>query len=148
MQISIKFMLTILISIAGITATAADYKATITHRQGIYTIMAGHMKVLKSILLMGHPGISDVNFHAKGIREATLHHGKAFPKGSDKGKTAALSSIWENPDAFKQAGLKFRESLQEFIEVSESDDITIIQNSFKKVNKACKGCHDDFRQKK
>ena len=133
------------------TAIAADNKAVIVHRQGIYDVMAGHMKVLKSILFLKHPKVADVNFHAKSILEAAKHHGNAFPEGSGKGKTAALPAIWEKPEEFKKAGQKLGKALAEFIEVSEladADDLSDVQASFKKVGGACKNCHDDFRKEK
>jgi len=141
----------LLILLAGSITTAAiaaDHKAVITHRQGIYDVMAGHMKVLKSILFQKHPKVADVNFHAKAILEAAKHHGNAFPKGSDKGKTAALPAIWEKPEDFKKAGQNLGKALNEFISVSEmadADDMADMQAAFKKVGGACKGCHDDFR---
>ena len=149
MKIShLTLTLFLLVGNINIAIAATNHKAVITHRQGIYTTMAGHMKVLKSILLMNHPATADINYHANSIRNAALHHGKAFPKGSIKGKTAALPSIWEKPENFKRAGIKFRESLKELIDQSEKKDMAKIKKSFKKVNSSCKGCHDDFRKNK
>ena len=144
--------ITLLFVLAGAitsTAIAADYKSIIVHRQGIYDVMAGHMKVLKSILFMGNENISSVNYHAKAILEAAKHHGKAFPKGSDKGKTHALPAIWEKPEEFKKAGQNLGKALQEFISVSEmadKEDLKEMQGAFKKVGEACKGCHEKFRE--
>jgi len=130
------------------TAIATDYKSIITHRQGIYDVMAGHMKTLKSILFQGHSQIGDVNYHASAILEAAKHHGKAFPKGSDKGKTNALPAIWEKPEDFKAAGMALGKALKEFIAVSENpskEKLPEMQSAFKKVGKACGSCHDNFR---
>ena len=138
----------ILIGALSSTAIAADFKSTITHRQGIYDVMAGHMKVLKSILFQGGSQIGDVNYHASAILNAAKHHGKAFPKGSDKGKTNALPAIWERPDDFKAAGQNLGKALKKFIAVSEKsskETLPQMQAAFKKVGKACGSCHDDFR---
>ena len=137
-----------LVGVLTSTAIAADYKSTITHRQGIYDVMAGHMKVLKSILFQGHPQISDVNYHASEVLNAAKHHGKAFPKGSDKGKTNALPAIWEKPKEFKAAGVKLGKALNNFIAVSKNpskENLAEMQSAFKKVGKACGSCHDNFR---
>lgn len=144
--------LTLLFVLAGTittTAIAADFTSVIVHRQGIYDVMAGHMKVLKSILFMGNENISSVNYHAKAILDAAKHHGKAFPKGSDKGKTHALPVIWEKPEEFKAAGQKLGKELKAFIEASEmadKEDLKELQGAFKKVGGACKGCHEKFRE--
>ena len=138
----------ILFGVLTSTAIAADFKSTITHRQGIYDVMAGHMKVLKSILFQGGSQLEDVNYHASAILNAAKHHGKAFPKGSDKGKTNALPAIWEKPDDFKAAGKNLGMALKNFIAVSESsskENLPKMQAAFKKVGKACGSCHDNFR---
>ena len=138
----------ILVGALTSTAIAADFKSTITHRQGIYDVMAGHMKVLKSILFQGGSQIGDVNYHASAILNAAKHHGKAFPKGSDKGKTNALPVIWERPDDFKAAGKNLGMALNNFISVSKNsskETLPQMQAAFKKVGKACGSCHDDFR---
>lgn len=129
-------------------AIAADFKSVITHRQGIYDVMAGHMKVLKSILFQGNSQIGDVNYHATAILNAAKHHGKAFPKGSDKGKTNALPAIWKKPDEFKMAGKNLGKALKNFIEVSKDsskENLAEMQTAFKQVGKACGSCHDNFR---
>ena len=146
---SSKTVLSVML-VGAITATAMaeDYKSIITHRQGIYNVMAGHMKVLKSILFQGHPQIDDVNYHASAILEAAKHHGKAFPKGSDKGRTNALPAIWDKPEEFKAAGANLGKALKNFIAVSENSskaNLAEMQGAFKKVGKACGGCHDNFR---
>ncbi len=138
----------ILIGALSSTAMAADFKSVITHRQGIYDVMAGHMKVLKSILFQGGSQIGDVNYHASAILNAAKHHGKAFPKGSDKGKTNALPVIWEKPDEFKAAGKNLGKALNNFIAVTKTptkEKLPQMQTAFKKVGKACGSCHDKFR---
>jgi len=138
----------LLIGALSSAAMAADFKSVITHRQGIYDVMAGHMKVLKSILFQGGSQIGDVNYHASAILNAAKHHGKAFPKGSDKGKTNALPVIWEKPDEFKAAGKNLGKALNSFIAVTKNptkENLPQMQAAFKKVGKACGSCHDNFR---
>ncbi len=140
---------TLLLGSITATAIAADHKAVITHRQGIYMVMSGHMKVLKSILFQKHPLAADINYHAKEILNAARHHGNAFPEGSDKGKTNALPAIWKNPEGFKKVGDDLSKALVAFIETTEiadMDDPEEMQEAFKNVGKACKACHDDFRK--
>lgn len=146
-----KTLITTLI-IGSITATAiaADHKAVITHRQGIYQIMAGHMKVLKSILFQKHPLAADINYHASEIQNALQHHGNAFPEGSDKGRTNAKLSIWRDAEGFQKAGKEFGEVmavLLEATEVADMDDPEEMQDAFKDVAKSCKSCHKKFRKK-
>ena len=142
---------TLLLGSISATAIAADHKAVITHRQGIYTVMSGHMKVLKSILFQKHPLAADINYHATEILNAAQHHGNAFPEGSDKGRTNALPAIWENPEGFQKAGDDLGKALAIFIETTEiadMDDPEEMQAAYKDVGKTCKACHDDFRKER
>lgn len=142
-----KYTLLTLVLCTVLTSTAiADSKAVITHRQGIYTIGAGHMKALKSILFQGHPLKSDVSYHANGIMTAFKHHGNAFPEGSNKGKTRAKDEIWSDPKGFEDAGNELIEALQGLIETADFEDMGEMQAAFKKVGKGCKNCHDNFRE--
>ncbi len=144
----IKLTLSIvLIGCISATAIAADHKAVVVHRQGIYKVMAGHMDALKSILILKHPKLIDVQYHADSILNAAKHHGNAFPKGSGKGKTQALPTIWEKPKDFKSAGIKLRNALNDFTQLTDKSDMKVLQAAFKKVGSACKSCHDDFRKK-
>ena len=142
-----KALITALSLATLVTSTVfAANEGFIIHRQGIYTVASGHMKALKSILFKDHPATFDVKYHAESILSAFQHHGTAFPEGSHEGKTRALISIWEKPEAFQAAGKKMGEALTGLIEASEFEDLDEMREAFKTVGKGCKNCHDDFRE--
>ncbi|RRJ82723.1 c-type cytochrome [Aestuariirhabdus litorea] len=124
---------------------AAENNPNIVHRQGIMKIVGGHMGALKSILVLGFDAPQDVSYHAQGMMDALSHMGNSFPPGSDKGETKARKEIWEDMDTFKQRGKDLRMAL-EALNASANDKGAAL-DAFKKVGKACKSCHDDFRKK-
>ena len=136
------------LSLFTITAQGSNEKNPyIVHRQAIFEIAGGHMEALKAILILGHPAKKDINFHATGILEAFEHHGDAFPKGSNEGKTLAKKQIWFDPEGFETRDNAARKAMMELIKASEGSDQDLIKEKFVKVGKSCKACHDDFRKK-
>ncbi|MCL6414128.1 cytochrome c [Aestuariirhabdus sp. Z084] len=129
-----------------ITTQADETNPNIVHRQGIYKIAGGHMTSLKSILALGFEAPADVSFHAQGIMDAFSHMGNSFPPGSDKGQTRARKEIWEDMDTFKQRGKDAYAAAQALRD--SAGDRSAELGAFKKMAKACKACHDDFRKKK
>lgn len=128
---------------------AADEKNPyIVHRQGIYEVAAGHMEALKSIIMLGHPAKADVNYHATAMLEAFKHHGDAYPKGSEQGKTRADAKIWSDSAGFKKKGEEAGTAIMALIAASEAKDDAKIKETFFAVGESCKNCHDDYRKKK
>lgn len=119
----------------------------IVHRQAIFEIAGGHMEALHSILILGHPAKEDINYHATGILQAFEHHGDAFPKGSNEGKTLAKRTIWFDKEGYETRDNAARKAMLELIKASEGEDQKIIKEKFFSLGKSCKGCHDDFRKK-
>lgn len=127
---------------------AEETNPYIVHRQGIYEIAGGHMEALNSIIMLGHPAKADVNYHATAMLEAFKHHGDAFPKGSEQGKTRADAKIWSDSAGFKEKGDAAGKAIMELIAASEASDEAKIKEKFFAVGKSCKNCHDDYRKKK
>ncbi|WP_426415408.1 c-type cytochrome [Aestuariirhabdus sp. LZHN29] len=131
---------------APVALQAAETNPNIVHRQGIFKTVGGHMTALKSILVLGFDAQKDVSYHAQGILDAFAHMGNSFPPGSDKGETKARKEIWEDMDTFKQRGKDLRMAAQALKDASADKAASL--DAFKKMGKACKACHDDFRKKK
>ncbi|MBF0137410.1 MAG: cytochrome c [Magnetococcus sp. DMHC-1] len=126
---------------------AEESNPAIVHRQGIYGIAGGHMKALKSILLLDFAAPKDLTFHAQGIVDGFSHMGNSFPPGSDKGETKAKPEIWTNNDKFKQLGKNAFEAANELVKATQGSDKQVTLAAFKKLGEACKACHDDFKSK-
>ena len=73
-----------------------------------------------------------------------------FPAGSgpaDGIKTDALQTVWTKPEQFKQASAKFAEEAAKFQAVAQAGDVAALGEGMKGLGGACKGCHDNFREK-
>src|SRR3990167_9369503 len=108
----------------------------IVHRQGIYGVASGHMLALKSIIMLEHPAITDITYHANAMLEAFKHHGDAFPKGSDLGTTHAKSNVWTQQDDFAKKERAANQAIEQLISAAEQNDKQKIKQTFSDVSKA------------
>ena len=69
--------------------------------------------------------------------------------GNDKypGKTTALPEIWSTYPKIAEAGKKYKAAVEEVAAVA-GDGQDALQSKNGALGKSCKGCHDDFREKK
>lgn len=76
---------------------------------------------------------------------------EGFVTGSDrdkeKGKTRAKPEIWTDAAKFKSAQEKMEHEISKLAELAKGGDLNAIKAQFGTTGKACKACHDDFRQK-
>ncbi|RMF17564.1 MAG: cytochrome c [Gammaproteobacteria bacterium] len=74
---------------------------------------------------------------------------KYFPKGSETGKgTTVTQDVWNEWDEFEEGLKKWRMELSKLADVAQSGDEAAMRKQFAATAKTCKGCHDDFREKK
>jgi len=70
-----------------------------------------------------------------------------FIPGSDSGDTKAKPEIWSKADKFKEANDRFESESAKLAEVAKGGNFDAIKEQFAKVQKTCKACHDDFKNK-
>ena len=129
------------------TLSAAEPEDQIKYRQNTMKALGGHTG--SAFALVGgkveHP--DHLLPHAQGLAAMGGLIKDLFPEGSGEGKTAAKAEIWENPDDFGQKVEAAEQAAAAFLAAVESGDQEQIGASLKEVGQACKGCHDEYRQK-
>ncbi|MBP0616384.1 c-type cytochrome [Jiella mangrovi] len=79
------------------------------------------------------------------MHEIAMEFGDYFPEDSKTGgKTEAAPAIWEKPEEFKAALVKYQEDTQAAIDAAPQD-LDAFKQQFGKVAQNCKGCHEEFR---
>ena len=118
------------------------------YRQSVMKAMSGHNGAI-SMIVRGKAGNQDnLANHVQALGNLTDEIDSLFNEGSDLEDDEALPAIWENADAFADAVENFATAVDAFSEVAGAGDIQAIDAAQREVGKACKGCHEDFRQKK
>jgi cytochrome c556 len=70
-----------------------------------------------------------------------------FIAGTDKGETKAKGEIWKESDKFKAAADKLQSESVKLSQVAKTGDMAALKTQFGATAQACKGCHDNYREK-
>lgn len=80
-----------------------------------------------------------------------LDMGRAWKKGTGNdaypGKTTALPKIWTNYPDVAEKGKAYAKAVDELVAVA-GNGLDALKGTIGAVGKGCKGCHDNFREKK
>ncbi len=118
------------------------------YRQSIMKSMSGHNGAI-SMMVRGKAGNPDnLTNHVQALVNLKDEIDSLFNEGSDLEDDRALPAIWENADAFADAVENFEAAVEAFSEVASDGGMQAIDAAQREVGKACKGCHEDFRQEK
>ena len=118
------------------------------YRQSIMKALSGHNGAI-TMMVRGKAGDPDnLASHVQALVNLKDEFDSLFNEGSDLEDDRALPAIWDNTDAFADAIENFEAAVEAFSEVANGGDMQAIDAAQREVGKACKGCHEDFRQKK
>ncbi|MCQ0989769.1 c-type cytochrome [Jiella marina] len=79
------------------------------------------------------------------MHDIAMKFGDYFPEDSKTGgDTEAAPAIWEQPEEFQAALVKYQEDTQAAMDAAPQD-IDAFKQAFGMVTQNCKGCHEDFR---
>jgi cytochrome c556 len=85
------------------------------------------------------------------LLQTKLDMGRAWAEGTDnvayKGKTAALPEAWSTYPEVANKGKAFKKAVEELAMVA-GNGLEALKPKVSALGKSCKGCHDDFREKK
>ena len=116
------------------------------YRESVMTALKGHAGAI-SRQVRGLAGDPDhVGSHAKAIAGLGSELHTIFAEGSNIEGSEALAAIWDEPEKFAEALANAEEAMAALGEVADGGDMEAIGNAFMNVGKACKGCHDSFRE--
>jgi cytochrome c556 len=127
---------------------AAGPAATIQARQGQYKQMAAALKGISDQLRSGSPDLAQIRVRAALLADRSAHVLAWFPHGTgaEAGvRTRAKPDIWANAAGFRQAGGAFVLAARALNGAAQAGDLARIRAALPAVQRACSGCHDNFR---
>jgi len=135
--------------LAASSVHAAEPENYIKYRQAIMKAMAGHSgssgQILRG-LVDAQPG--ELAFHADALARLNADLVRLFPEGSDFGETEALPKIWEDPAGFAQKAKDAADATANFAKAAQGGDAAAMATAYKAVGESCKGCHQNYRERK
>ena len=138
--------LTLTLGFQGIGHAESEIEDITKYRHAVMELLAGHMSALALIAQGKVDQGAFTQSHVDAIASATAEIGALFPEGSGGEGTHALPAIWENADEFASAVDEAREAGATLGEASWGDDPNTLMPAFAAVGKACKDCHESFRE--
>jgi len=131
------------------TANAAtEAEKAVEYRKSVFHVM-GHNFHPMAEMVKGKIDFDAEEFATRAERVAQLSHMplEGFKEGTaDVGGSEAKAKIWDNWDDFQDKLTTLQEKSAELAKVAEGGDMEAIAPKFKAVGKACKSCHDDYKE--
>ena len=142
------FGLSVLATALPAAAQFAKPEDAIKYRKAAFTVTAAHFG------RMGAMAQGKAPFDAKVAAEnadLVVTFSKlpwaAFVEGSDVGETKAKADIWKQSAKFKEASDKFQQEAVKLAAAAKTGKEDAFKAAVTATAGACKGCHDDFRNK-
>ena len=145
----IALSMALLVGFAGVAqAEMTREEYAIKFRRGGYTMAAWYFGSL-SRMVKGEMPYDKALFARNAEYLAVLSKlpKDGFIPGSDTGDTKAKPEIWFQGAKFKEANDRFENESAKLAEVAKGGDLNAIKEQLGKVQKTCKSCHDDFKNK-
>lgn len=129
-------------------AQFAKPEDAIKYRQSALSVMGTHFGRIGAVVQ------GRVPFDAKAVADnanVVVFMSKlpfvAFVEGSDKGNTKAKPEIWKDQAKFQALAKDMQEQVVKLEAAAKSGNLDAVKVAFGDSAKACKACHDDFREK-
>lgn len=129
-------------------ATAQDDEGAIKYRQSVMKGIGGHAGAAAQIVKKNNPNKDHLASHARALEDLVGMIDDAFGPRTSGGDTRAKAKIWDDSAGFKDASQKAQTAAKAFHQASESGNDAEIAGKLDNLFKACKGCHDEYREKK
>ena len=106
------------------------------------------MKVISRELKTDSPDLPQVRQSADVIATLAPQVPSWFPPGSgpDVGKTEAKAEIWQKPEDFAAKARELNRAAAAFQAATRGNDVAAMRAAQGELGKACKACHDLYRE--
>jgi cytochrome c556 len=130
-------------------AQFAKPEDAIKYRQSVMTVMGTHFGRIGAVVQGKAPyDPKTTTDNANIVMTMSRLPFTAFVDGSDKGgNTKAKPEIWKEMDKFQAAGKDMQEQVIKLDAAAKSGNLEAIKTAFGDTGKACKACHDNYREK-
>jgi cytochrome c556 len=120
----------------------------IKYRQSALFIMGQHFGPLAGMAQNKIPYDKDAAMrHAALVEFMSKLPWDRFAPGTDQGNTKAKPEIWLNLEDFKAKAEKMQGEVAKLAQVSKAGDFDALKAQVGETGKACKACHDEYRNK-
>ena len=134
--------------LAGAVFAQAKPEDAIKYRQGVYRVIGWNFGPMAAMVKGDRPyDAAAFARHAEIVAFMSELPLEGFIPGSDSGETKAKPEIWLDMDDFKAKLEKMQAEVAKLAEVAKSGDFNAAKAQLGETGKACKACHDKYRNK-
>jgi cytochrome c556 len=126
-----------------------DPQPIIEGRQSGLRDIGAAFKGINDELRRSAPSLPLIRQYARQIADLSQQQKFWFPPGTGPEaeiETQAKPEIWERPAEFKAGQAAMAEQAAKLVQVVAGDDVAAIRAQTQALGKACKSCHDRFRE--
>ncbi|HEX6016696.1 MAG TPA: cytochrome c [Burkholderiaceae bacterium] len=150
-----RLALTVIAAAATLTSlgAAAQFQKpedAIKYRQSVMTVMGNHLGRVAAMAQGRVPFDAKVAAdNAAIVVTMSKLPWVAYGEGTDKGMpTRAKPEIWKEPAKFKDLQSKMMDDAEKFEAAAKTGSLDNVKAALGPLGRACKSCHDDFRNEK
>ena len=140
----------IMVGLAGGMAMAADGpkpEDAVKYRRGVMQVIKNNFGPIAAVAKGDAPFNDSVATRAATLVVVAKLALEGFVPGSDKaGDTKAKPVVWTKWDDFKGAATTLDGELAKLADIAKTGDAAALKAQVGAVGKACKGCHETFKE--
>lgn len=120
----------------------------VSQRQAIFKKMTKTLEPM-GMVARGHKAYvkGEIVLGAQELKDLSSQPWVFFTADGNYPPTKAKPAVWSEAAEFKQATDAYLKTVDTLVEVSASADLPAISEAVEAVQKSCKSCHDQFRNK-
>jgi cytochrome c556 len=152
-KITVSTLIASLLAVSGfaLAQQAPKPESLIKWRQSLFQVLAWNTGRIKANV-EGQYNKDEVIKAANAIAALSKSgYGELFAAGTEQGKgwhdTSAKADLFKNTAHFDELSAGFSKEATELASVAATGDQAAVKAQFGKLGRACKACHDDFRNK-
>lgn len=141
-----------LAALAAMQPAAAQFakpEDAIDYRQSVMSVIGTHFGRLGAMVQGKVPfDAKAAQANANIVLAMSVLPFSAFGPGTDMGHdTKAKADIWKDPAKFQAAAKDMQDQVVKLDAAAKTGNLDLIKAAFGDTAKACKNCHDNFREK-
>jgi cytochrome c556 len=144
----LQALLAVLFALTAQYAVAQKPEDSIKYRRGVYAVIGWNFGSMAAMTQGKKP--YDASVFARQAEIVAFMSKlplEGFTPGSDVGETKAKPEIWLEMDDFRAKLEKMQSEVAKLAEVAKGGDLDASKAQLGEAGKACKACHDKFRNK-
>ena len=127
---------------------ASEAEKAVEYRKAVFAAMGYNAKPIAGMVKgkIAWDG-DEVAERARRLEALAGMPWEGFMEGTaDVGHSETKAAAWDKRDEFRDLAEKLQERTAALVDAAESGGRSAVAESFKKVGKTCKSCHDDFKE--